>query len=231
MLHFYRLICALGASAATAKGVEMQLKAPVSCQVDVTRGCLVGASNRYVKTLGDLRGLYEDAAAFKELVGRSGADSVAYEVTDFKPSSAAGDMIFGVTRMLPGRVGREFFLTRGHIHANANRPEIYYGEAGRGVMLLESPEGEIRTIEIAPRTVCYVPPYWIHRSVNVGTQDLVMTFAYPADSGQDYSIIEDSAGMKARVVDDGAGGWRLAENVNYLARSDERVRGVYASAN
>ena len=98
-------------------------------------------------------------------------------------------------------------------------------------MLLESPEGEIRTIEIAPRTFCYAPPYWIHRSVNVGTRDLVMTFSYPADSGQDYTIIEDLAGMKTRVIDDGVGGWRLAENVSYRARSDERIRGVYADAN
>ena len=209
----------------------MELKAPGNWRVDVAKGCLVGVSNRYIKTLGDLRGLYGDAAAFDELVELSGADSLAYEVTDFKPSSAAGDMIFGVTRMLPGRVGQEFFLTRGHIHANANRPEIYYGEAGHGVMLLESPAGEIRTIEIVPRTLCYVPPYWIHRSVNVGTEDLVMTFSYLADSGQDYTIIEDPAGMKARVVDDGAGGWRLAENASYRARSDERIRGVYADAN
>ena len=70
----------------------------------------------------------------------------------------------------------------------------------------ESPEGEIRTVEIGPRALCYVPPYWIHRSVNTGPDELVMTFAYPADSGQDYAIIEEAGGMKSRVVDDGKGG-------------------------
>ena len=40
-----------------------------------------------------------------------------------------------------------------------------------------------------------------------------MTFAYPADSGQDYAIIEEAGGMRSRVVDDGARGWRLADNV------------------
>ena len=86
---------------------------------------------------------------------------------------------------------------------------MYYGESGRGLMLLESPEGEIRTVEIGPRALCYVPPYWIHRSVNTGPDELVMTFAYPADSGQDYAIIEEAGGMKSRVVDDGkaAGCW------------------------
>ncbi len=207
----------------------MKLMEPGICRVDVARGELSGATNRYVKTLADLDGLYEDKAAF-ELLKRERGDEVVYEVTDFKPSANAGDMIVGVTRMRPGKVGREYFLTRGHIHANANRPEMYYGESGRGLMLLESPQGEIRTVEIEPRALCYVPPYWIHRSVNTGSDELVMTFAYPADSGQDYAIIEEAGGMKSRVVDDGKGGWRLIDNASYRSRPAERIARVFASA-
>ncbi len=109
----------------------MKLREPGVCHVDVARGELVGATNRYIKTIADLEGLYEDAAAFRALAVELGA-SVVYEVTDFKPSADPGDMIVGVTRMRPGKVGREYFFTRGHIHGNANRPEIYYGESGRG---------------------------------------------------------------------------------------------------
>ena len=207
----------------------MKLMEPRICRVDVARGELTGATNRYVKTLADLDGLYEDAAAFESLKRERG-DEVVYEVTDFKPSANAGDMIIGVTRMRPGKVGREYFLTRGHIHANANRPEMYYGESGRGLMLLESPQGEIRTVEIEPRALCYVPPYWIHRSVNTSSDELVMTFAYPADSGQDYAIIEEAGGMKSRVVDDGKGGWRLVDNASYRSRAAERIARVFASA-
>ena len=94
----------------------MQLREPGVCTVDVAAGALLGASNRYTKSLRDLEGVYEDAAAFAALRASIG-DTVVYEVTDYKPSLDAGDMILGVTRMLPGKVGREFFLTRGHIHA------------------------------------------------------------------------------------------------------------------
>ncbi len=45
----------------------MQLREPGICRVDVARGELIGATNRYVKTLADLDGLYEDAAAFDAL--------------------------------------------------------------------------------------------------------------------------------------------------------------------
>ena len=207
----------------------MTLIEPGVCRVDVIRGQLVGATNRYVKTLADLEGLYEDAVAFAALTGVI-KDEVVYEVTDYKPSTSPGDMIMGVTHMRPGKVGREYFLTRGHIHANANRPEMYYGESGSGLMLLESPEGEIRTVEIGPRTLCYVPPFWIHRSVNTGSTQLVMTFAYPADAGQDYAIIEEAGGMKSRVVDDGKGGWMLVDNAGYRGRPAGRIERVYASA-
>jgi glucose-6-phosphate isomerase len=206
----------------------MKLREPGVFQVDVAKGELVGATNRYVKTLADLEGLYEDETAFRILKDSLGT-AVVYEVTDFKPSIEPGDLIVGVTRMRPGRVGREYFFTRGHIHANANRPEMYYGESGRGVMLLESPDGEMRAIEVGARTVCYVPPYWIHRSVNVGDDDLVMTFAYPADSGQDYAIIEEAGGMRSRVVADGSG-WALVDNARYRGRPSERIAHLLAGA-
>ena len=207
----------------------MELREPGIFRVDLDKGELAGATNRYIKTLADLEGLYEDEAAFRAL-RREAGDAPVYEVTDFKPSADPGDMAFGVTRMRPGKVGREYFLTRGHIHAIANRPEVYYGERGRGVLLLESPQGEVRAIEIAARTFCYVPPFWIHRSINVGDDDLVMTFAYPADSGQDYAIIEESGGMRRRVVDDGAGGWRLVANAGYRGYPASRIESLRAAS-
>jgi glucose-6-phosphate isomerase, archaeal len=75
-----------------------------------------------------------------------------------------------------------------------------------------------------------VPPYWIHRSVNVGTTELVMTFAYPADSGQDYDIIAKAGGMKSRIVDDGHGGWTAIDNRGYRPRPKALVESIFANA-
>ncbi len=201
---------------------------PTRCMVDVVAGALQGGTGRYEKHLSDLAGIYGDETAFRALL--ESGDRMVYAVEDLKPSAEAGDMIFGVTRMAPGKVGSEYFVTRGHIHAVANRPEIYYGESGQGLMLLETPEGETRIVAIEPRAVCYVPPYWIHRSVNVGTDPLVMTFAYPADSGQNYDVIAQSGGMRHRVVDDGRGGWRTVDNPGYRPRSAEAIARVRATA-
>jgi glucose-6-phosphate isomerase len=207
----------------------MQLREPGRCVIGVTDGSLSGATGRYVKRLADLSGLYGDAAAFAAAV-EGGGDRIVYEVQDYRASAAASDLIFGVTRMVPGRIGREYFLTRGHIHARADRPEIYTGEAGRGLMLMESPAGEIRIVEIEPRTICYVPPYWIHRSVNVGAEELVMSFCYPADAGQDYGIIEQAGGMRQRILEDGAGGWVAVDNPDYRPRPQARIDALFAGA-
>ena len=206
----------------------MTLMEPVSLQVDVAAGTLAGASGRYEKRLSDLAGIYADDAAFRALC--AAGDPVVYAVEDLKPNANPGDMIFGITRMVPGRVGDEYFVTRGHIHATGNRPELYCGESGSGVMQLESPEGETRLIPIRPRSVCYVPPFWIHRSVNVGAEDLVMTFAYPADSGQDYDIIARSGGLRQRLVADAAGGWRAIDNPGYRPRTAAEIDRVWSTA-
>jgi glucose-6-phosphate isomerase len=200
----------------------MALFEPMCCTVHIHQGSLEGATGRYEKRLSELRGLYEDEAALADAL-RAGGDRVVYAVEDFRPSNRSGDMIFGVTRMVPGKIGREYFATRGHIHARSDRPELYYGQKGRGLMLMESPGGEVRVAEIGTGSACYVPPFWIHRSVNVGGEDLVMLFAYPADSGQDYAVIARTNGMRRRVVDDGKGGWTLVDNPDYRPRASAEV--------
>lgn len=198
---------------------------PVLSEVDPIAGGMTGNTGRYEKKMTDLTGLYADEAALQALI-RARGNPVVYDVEDFKPGATSGDLIYGITRMNPGRVGNEYFLTRGHIHAQADRPEIYYGQSGHGLMQLESPEGETRIVEIKPQSICYVPPFWIHRSVNVGTKDLVMVFVYPADSGQDYGIIEKSNGMRHRVMATADNGWELVENEAYSPRSAETIRAL-----
>ncbi|RTZ20137.1 glucose-6-phosphate isomerase [Vibrio penaeicida] len=204
----------------------MSLMDPVSCEIDVLSGSLAGTSRHYEKRFDDLNGLYLDTDAFEALNKEMG-EEVVYEVTDYHPGNRVQDMIFGVTKMRPGKVGSEYFMTRGHIHAIADRPEVYIGKKGNGLMLLESPEGETKVVEITPNTVCYVPPFWIHRSVNTGDEEFVMFFCYPGDSGQDYGIIKRSGGMRYRVLAEGKGGWKLEENAHYQPRSQADVNRLY----
>ena len=100
--------------------------------------------------------------------------------------------------------------------------------AGIYAMLMETPEGETRVLEVTPGVAVYVPPMWVHRSVNVGAAALVMSFFYPSDSGQDYGIIARSCGMASLIVADGTG-WREIPNPKYRPRGPDEIARVLAT--
>lgn len=182
----------------------------------ITPEGLTGRTGRYEKRLADLGGLFADETAFAARLSTD-ADRVIYHVDEFRPSTADGDLITGISTLSPGRVGAEFHMTRGHIHAQHDRTEIYHCLSGHGLMLMETLDGQTVVTELRPGVVAYVPPAHIHRSVNVGDTDLVTLFCYPADAGQDYDIIARAGGMRHRAVADGDG-WRLTENDRYVPR-------------
>ena len=200
---------------------------PSSHRIDPVSGEMSAAGGCYEKRLKDLAGIYQDEDAFQRALSQE-AERVVYRVYEQRPEQSAGDLIFGTTFMEPGRIGAEFYVTRGHIHATANRPEVYYGESGEGLMLMEDPAGEVQILELRPNHVVYVPPFWVHRSVNTGSTPLVMSFFYPSDSGQDYRIIARSGGMAVRIVADGSG-WKAVPNPSYRARTADEIAQVHAT--
>lgn len=207
----------------------MILAEPRLCSITIGTGMLENGNGHYKKLYRDLDGLYADTGAFDAILTEK-AEHIAYEVTSYTPGGKTSDLIMGVTRMEPGKVGREFYLTRGHIHANGDRPEIYQTLAGHGIMQMESPDGEVRLVEMKQGQICYVPPFWIHRSINIGEEDLVMFFAYPADSGQDYGIIERSGGMRVRIMSDAEGGWITEDNPAWKPRSAAEVAAIMSAS-
>src|SRR5664280_2028076 len=158
-------------------------------------GVVGGRTNEYDKSLGDLGGVYADGDAFEAAVRAQGADRLVDHVDAHRGADGAGALIIGTSTLLPGRIGDEFAVTRGHLHAKADRAELYYCLSGRGVMLLETLSGESRAVPLSPGEAVHVPGHWVHRSVNVGDEPFVSLFCYPADAGQDYKLIADAGGM------------------------------------
>jgi glucose-6-phosphate isomerase, archaeal len=169
---------------------------PVGVAIDPKSGAMGQATGRYVKRLGETRGCYHDQVAVDALLAARG-DVPVYEVIEFiQPGS---DIIFGTTTMSPGQVGEEFFMTRGHFHQRRDRGEVYYTQSGRGLLLLESRQGESRTVDMVPGTCAFIPPDWAHRSVNTGDAPLVFVWVCNADAGHDYAEIL-TRGMRQMVV-------------------------------
>jgi glucose-6-phosphate isomerase len=186
---------------------------PVRLTLSPERGELGGSNGRYEKFLPDLTGLYRDAEAFQQLLAVDDGRPV-YWVESSQTEDGPGGLITGVSVLEPGRVGAEFAMTRGHLHAVSDRSELYVGLSGRGVMVLDTVAGDTQVVEVQPGQAVYVPGNWLHRSVNVGTERFVTLFCYAADAGQDYAIIERAGGMKSLVVE-GDGGWRAVANPDH----------------
>ncbi|WP_053382722.1 glucose-6-phosphate isomerase family protein [Leucobacter celer] len=178
-------------------------------------GVLAGNTGIYTKHLADMRGVYRDDSAYEAAVAAQGEETLVYRVEsqDYGPHSGA--LTVGTSRLLPGRYGDEFAVTRGHLHEVSDRAELYYCLSGHGIMLLETLDGRSEAVELTPGKAVNVPGEWVHRSVNVGDEPFVTLFTYATDAGQDYQLIADAGGMKQLVVDDGAGGWTLRENPDH----------------
>jgi glucose-6-phosphate isomerase len=77
--------------------------------------------------------------------------------------------------------------------------------------------------EMQSGSLVYVPPFWVHRSVNVGSGIFATLFSYPADAGQNFEIVGRAGGFKLLVVDDGEHGWKLSPNPRYVARTAKEI--------
>jgi len=174
---------------------------------DWTRGFLLdfafgtGKSAGAVSTkryLSQMQAMYRDAKAAARQVAEG--DPLVYEFHELGAPEHAGDLAFGTSIVYPGKVGDEYFMTKGHFHTVLETAEVYYCLAGKGGMLIENPEGDTAFHALAPGQALYVPKRYAHRSVNTGTEALVTFFAFRADAGHNYGAIE-TGGFRKLVVD------------------------------
>jgi glucose-6-phosphate isomerase len=179
--------------------------------------------NHIRRRLSAMRGQFLDTAAFEQRLAED--DAVLYEVYEMRRPEAPGHLLHGISVVHPGRVGREYFMTKGHFHAVLETAEVYHCLRGRGVMVMETPEGECAVEPLAPGRVLYVPPRWAHRSVNTGDrEDLVLLFVYPAHAGHDYKTIERRGFRTLVLAPEGASGSEpvIAANPRWGRREEPR---------
>ncbi len=165
---------------------------------DPVAGTLVGG-NRIERRLSELSGIWADVDAFES--ARADDDPLVYSVETVEPAQGEGGLHYGIGRIEPGKVGNEYFMTRGHLHDWRPAGEVYVGLGGEGVMLLESEiTGESRLLRLHGNDVVYVPGFTAHRTLNTGTAPLVYMGIYPAMAGHDYSTIAER-NFRSIVVD------------------------------
>jgi len=151
------------------------------------------------RRLSAMAGMYSDRRAYDAAVANG--DAVVYEFYDMGLPEDSTAIAFGTSITYPGRIGEEYFMTKGHFHTVLDTAEVYYCLRGNGYMLMESPEGDWEAQEFKPGVAVYIPPRFAHRSVNVSAAEALVTFfAFRGDAGHDYGTIE-TKGFRKLIVE------------------------------
>lgn len=171
--------------------IDFDLKTGLSSAVDTGK-----------RWLGQMQGMFYDDAAYRAKLDQN--DELVYEFHGLKLPETPGDLAFGCSIVYPGKVGDEYFMTKGHFHTIIETAEVYYCLQGKGYMLLENPEGDWRALALEAGKAVYVPKRYAHRSINVSPDEKLITFfVFRADAGHDYGSIETKGYRKLMVEKDG----------------------------
>ena len=139
---------------------------------------------RSEKKMKELAGVFADEKAYKAF----NMEEIVYEVEMHSPAgNTEGGLNFGISTIYPGKVGEEFFMTKGHFHEVRNRAEYYWGIVGTGLLLLVDEDGTSITEEVSPGSLHYIAGNTAHRLINTGESKLVVGACWPADAGHDYA--------------------------------------------
>lgn len=155
-----------------------------------------GSLIRKTTRLQDLTGLFSDNAAFH----RMAQQQPVYEVEMLDTAAGEGELYVGVTHLYPGKVGNEFFMTRGHFHQRREQGEVYFGLRGTGILLLQNERGEAYLEHVFAGSIHIIPSFTAHRLINTGSDMLSALAVWPSVAGHDYATL--AAGFALRVVDE-----------------------------
>jgi glucose-6-phosphate isomerase, archaeal len=170
---------------------------PFSVQLDLAEGVMADPHARIARNASDMRGYYADGQALERLIESQG-DPVHYETFESSVPEQYGHVKFCISKLYPGTVGGECFMTKGHYHTVLETGEIYLCLKGLGLMLMKLSDGTCRWEPFEPGRMVYVPPYWAHRSINTGDEPLISLCIYPGDAGHNYGDIQTD-GFPKRV--------------------------------
>jgi glucose-6-phosphate isomerase len=152
---------------------------------DTLTGLIAGAPVQE-RRLSDLHGYFANEKAYAALLPEN---PLLYTVAHAEPDHREGALHFAITCLYPGRVGAEYYMTKGHYHRWRPAAEYYMTLHGEGLLLLEETEGNCRAVPMVTNGAAYVPGHTAHRTMNTGSEPLVFLGIYPAQAGQDYAPI------------------------------------------
>lgn len=165
--------------------------------------------------LSQLAGVFTDESAYNQALANG--DSLVYRVTNMEENTGEGQLHYALGVLMPGRVGDEYYMTRGHIHAWRPAAEVYICLSGQGLMLLQNDRtGESTAVDLTPSQLVYVPGHAAHRTINTGSTPLIYWGILSSEAGHDYEYVRQNPFKQ--VVIQGESGPVVLDREQYLQR-------------
>ena len=151
-----------------------------------------------VRKLKDIPGIFQDEKVYHKM----DQEQLVYTVQAWLPvaDGTPGGLFFGASTIYPGKVGNEYFMTKGHFHSQSDRAEFYWGIQGKGMLILMDRNRNTWAEEVFPGSLHYIGSDIAHRLANTGNKNLIVGACWPSDAGHDYEEIAVN-GFSARLVE------------------------------
>ena len=173
------------------------IKAPV--QIRLEDFTLSGEPIAYqTRAMKEVASIFRDQIAARAIA----PETSVYAVQSWLPvaEGTQGALFFGVSTIMPGKVGNEYFMTKGHFHLKSDRAEFYWGVAGKGMLILMDQNNNTWGEEVSPGSLHYIGGNTAHRLANTGDCELIVGACWPADAGHDYETIAQNC-FTARLLE------------------------------
>jgi glucose-6-phosphate isomerase len=148
-----------------------------------------------------MKGMFIDTEAERQILKKD--NPIIYSFSERILPEENGHLQLATTSINPGKIGNEYFMTKGHYHRRPDTSEVYLGLEGEGRLLMQTEKGDFESLEIRSGLMAYIPPYWGHRMVNTGSIPFVFFAVYPGDAGHNYGDIERTGFVKILVERNG----------------------------
>ncbi|BBS35740.1 glucose-6-phosphate isomerase family protein [Enterobacter cloacae complex sp. 2024EL-00215] len=155
--------------------------------------------------IADLPGVFIDDDAWRGCEPRQRV----YDVEMLDSPSDEGSLYVGVTHLYAGKIGDEFFMTRGHFHQRREQGEVYFGLRGCGLLLLQTPSGEARLERVKAGSVHIIPSFSAHRLINTGEDTLSALAVWPSVAGHDYAALAGGFSLRVFASEHHPQGWEV----------------------
>jgi len=186
----------------------MNLLNPFYTQVDFKNGTFEPYEKKSKHYLSDLQGFFYFNDSLQEELKKE--DRLVYEVYAREVPLEEGHLLHCITKIYPGDVGGEFFMTKGHFHQKIENAELYLCTSGKGLLNMQGVNGESSYIEMTRGVWSYIPPGWAHRTINIDDNTpFVFISVWPADSGYNYDKVLEEGFNKIFVKKANKEGYRI----------------------